>query len=86
MLLSFAGKLVAVTWLCLVALEAMSPWTPCDPGSMVTRTVALKSVSTSVCHRVILCAMGRKTRRRLVLTILVGLKDWILWLCILDQS
>ena len=60
-----------VTLLTLVALIA-TPTSPYNPGTMATRLAGLKVVSATICHRVKYRAMGTKTRRWLVLDILVA--------------
>ena len=80
--------LAIMAWLCFVALIPSSPLTPSNPGPLGTRVaavvvgrVALKVVPT-LSIWVIWCAMWMKTRRWLVLRILVVSINWIFWLYI----
>ena len=74
--------MAVIAWLSLVALITLPPLSPSNPGSSVARLVGLKVVPTSCSHRVGWHAMGEKTRRQLVLNILVALKNRIFWLVI----
>ena len=78
--------MAVIAWLSLVALIPSPPWSPSNLGSPVARSVGLKVVSTSCSHRVGWRAMGEKTRRRLVLNILVALKNWNLRLSIFENN
>ena len=80
---------ILVTLLTLVALVA-TPVSPSNPGTAVTRLTDLKVVSATVSHRARYRAMGIKTRRWLVLDILVAgiriIENRNLWLSILENN
>ena len=78
--------MAVIAWLSLVALIPSPPSSPSHPGSSVTRLVGLKVVPTSCSHRVGWRAMGEKTRRWLVLNILIALINQILWLSISEKN
>ena len=79
---------ILVTLLTLIALVATSA-SLSNPGTAVARLTDLKVVSATISHRVRYRAMGAKTRRWLVLDILVAgirSKNRNLWLSILENN